>query len=109
MEHSKGKLTQGKSNTLLYINGINFGDVLVGGLPHEECEANAAELVHRWNEHDSLKAKADSQPALLKACEAWEKAVKHGEIMIKDLGTEMLTGEAIEKTKAAIEATKSKT
>ena len=48
-EFTKGELTQGKSNTLLYINGINFGDVLVGGLPHEKCEANAKELVRRWN------------------------------------------------------------
>ena len=56
MECTKGKLKQGKSNTLLYINSVNFGDVLVGGLPHEECEANAKELVRRWNafEKDGL-------------------------------------------------------
>ena len=44
----------------------------------------------------------NQRDTLLEACEAWEQAIKHGEIMTKDLGTEMLTGEAIEKTKAAL-------
>lgn len=36
------------------------------------------------------------------ALRAWEKVIKHGEVFTKDLGTEMLAGEAIEKTKAAL-------
>ncbi len=39
---------------------------------------------------------------LLTACRLWERAIKKGDVKTKDLGTEMLIGDAIEKTKQAI-------
>ena len=56
-------------------------------------KANAERLVKCWNSHD----------ALLDACRAWEKAVTSGSLAACDLGSEMLAGEAVELTKAALE------
>ena len=57
-----------------------------------------------------LEAKCDNalkqRDALLDACKAWERAMTKGILKTNDLGTEMLGGEAIEKTKAAIKLCK---
>jgi len=54
----------------------------------------------------SVKTIIDQRDQLLEACEAWEKAFTHGQVFTKDLGTEMLLGEAKELTKAAIATAK---
>lgn len=91
-EHTKGKL---KVDGNVYIKGeqgeMVAGTAHVAGLPVEEQKANAQELVRRWNEHDSLKAKADSQPALLAACENFrEWWANHFEDFDKDSNGELL-------------------
>lgn len=91
-EFTKGELKQGKSNTLLYINGVNFGDVLVGGLPHEECEANARELVRRWN----------SQPDLYEACKRMLGAMRCDELNCGRVFDDDLRKEVKEKAEAAL-------
>ena len=101
-EHTKGEVTIETPCGFPY-SGLYIVPVIRKDFPfhiaeirqlreREESEANAERLVLCWNSHDDL----------LIACEAWERAVKKGEIMTKDLGTEMLIGDAIELTKAAI-------
>ena len=89
MGHTKGKLEtssyEGGWDCLRIDNEIIFKLAL-------NNPDNAARAALCWNSHD----------ALLEACEAWERAIKHGDLKTIDLGTEMLADEAIEKTRAAI-------
>jgi hypothetical protein len=77
---------------------------------HYSCEWDTDEFLG-WDEvwiciEQLFGAKAKQAAARIDqlegACRAWESAIKHGTALTKDLGTEMLFGEAIEKTKAAL-------
>lgn len=70
-------------------------------------------LVHRWNEHDSLKAKADSQPALLKACEelVTAPAIRMAIKALRDIDHEgicIILQARADKARAAIAVAKAK-
>ncbi len=69
---------------------------------YESAKALSQEIERRWNSHDAQQVKID---ALLEACKAWEIAVTKGEIKAKGFHTEILVGEAIEKTKEALAIT----
>lgn len=102
MSHTKGKWT------IETPCGFPYSGLYVVPVVRKDFPCYIAQ-VRQLREREESEANARliaAAPALLAACEAWEKAVKHGEIMTKDLGTEVLTCEAIEKTKAAIAATK---
>lgn len=69
MEHSKGKLEQGSiSPWELWIGADNHIADVHGVL--DIRRANAARLTTCWNEHDTLKAKADLFDELIKRCDA---------------------------------------
>jgi len=99
MGHTKGELQIKITIDEMYVYHWNNGEKFLIEAFHRPNTKEQAIINHLalcWNSHD----------ALLDACEAWERAIKHGDLKTIDLGTEMLAGEAIEKTKAAIAAAK---
>jgi len=98
-EHTSGKLVLwkvGTKNDPSFALAVLGGDILFETLGGND-KANAERLLKCWSSHDELLA----------ACEAWERAVKHGSLAAYDLGSKMLlVGTAIELTKAAISEAK---
>jgi len=43
-----------------------------------------------------------ASPALLEACQAFQKAFEHGEVAANGIGSQMMLGDAIEKARLAI-------
>ncbi len=101
MEHSKGNLTAQKDFDMegmrhIFIRtekGYLFGridgheDGLCCGKPDismDEAKANAERLVTCWNEHDTLKAKAELFDELITFCESYDGG------RIKEITVELL-------------------
>ena len=93
----KGKLT-----TKTRRDGFEDVDLYLGDSWIARCfdgnnaKEHAKRLVKVWNEYDGL----------VEALEAFERAIKHGDVKTQDLGTTMLMGGAIEKAREALKQAK---